>query len=116
MAYAGKAAPSRRIHGAPNLAPRRSLTGTATTSRPVGALATGLAIGLLVGAGVALLFAPQSGSETRHDVGRGLRRVGRRGHDAWDDLRDELRRARRQIRRARLRRQVNLEEREAVES
>jgi gas vesicle protein len=64
---------------------------------------------LLLGAGVALLFAPQAGRDTRHDLGRTLRRAGRRGRDAWSDLRDELRRARRHINRTRRRRQVDLE-------
>jgi gas vesicle protein len=74
-----------------------------------------VAIGLLVGAGLALLFAPQLGRDTRRNLRRGLRRAGLRGHDAWDDLRLELRRARRQLKRARRARQVNLEERELAE-
>lgn len=53
----------------------------------------GLALGLAVGAGAALLFAPQSGSDTRRSIARAGRGVSRRTHDAWDDLRDELRRA-----------------------
>jgi len=116
MAYAGKSGLARgaRVHG--KSAARQSLTVTSNTSRPTGALVTGIAIGLLVGATAALLFAPQQGSETRRDLRRGLRRVGRRGHDAWDDLRDELRRARRQLLRARRRRQVELEEPEPVET
>lgn len=55
----------------------------------------GLALGITVGAGVALLTAPQSGTETRADLARKARRtrtaVGRRGNDAWLELRDELR-------------------------
>jgi gas vesicle protein len=50
-----------------------------------------------MGAGLALLFAPQSGEDTRHDIAVGGRRLARRGRrlahrgrDAWDDLRDEL--------------------------
>jgi gas vesicle protein len=52
-------------------------------------------MGLAVGAGAALLFAPQTGQEARYTIKRLTRRAGRRGHDAWDDLRDELRRYRR---------------------
>ena len=68
--------------------------------------AAGIAIGVVVGAGVALLLAPTSGVETRRALARRGRRVSRRGRDAWDDLRDELRQAVRNKRRAwRLKRQ-----------
>lgn len=62
--------------------------------------AAGLALGLTIGAGAALLFAPQSGSDTRRSIVRRGRRLGRRGHDAWDDLRDELSHAARRGRQA----------------
>ena len=77
----------------------------------VGLLGAGLVIGALVGAGAALLFAPQSGEETRLAIGRRARHAGYRARDAWDDLADEVvgatrrgrRRARRVITRARWR-------------
>jgi gas vesicle protein len=75
----------------------------------MGLLATGLVAGLVLGIGVALLFAPQSGSDTRRAVSRRLRRVRRRGRDAWDELRDELHRARRELQRARRRRRESQE-------
>jgi gas vesicle protein len=109
MAYAGKVGESHRIHGTPKSVPRKR-------SRPVGAVATGLAIGLLVGAGVALLFAPQLGSETRHNIKRGLRRAGRRGHDAWEDLGDQLQYARRRLSRARFRRRAEAEAADLAEA
>jgi hypothetical protein len=59
------------------------------------ALAAGIAIGLVVGAGIALLFAPQSGEDTREAIADRGRRVADRGKDVWDDLRDELGDARR---------------------
>jgi gas vesicle protein len=62
--------------------------------------AAGVALGVVVGAGVALLMAPKSGYETRRALVRRGRRVSRRGIDAWDDLRDELRQAVRNKRRA----------------
>jgi gas vesicle protein len=55
--------------------------------------AAGIAVGLAVGVGTALLFAPQSGEEARFAIVRRARRLRRRGGDAWDDLRHELRRA-----------------------
>jgi len=69
----------------------------------VGLLGAGLVIGALVGAGTALLFAPQSGEETRLAIGRRARHAGYRARTAWDDLADELvgaaRRGRRRARR-----------------
>lgn len=56
-----------------------------------GLLGSAIAIGVLLGAGAALLFAPQSGEETRSDLADGTRRMRHRAGDAWDDLRDELR-------------------------
>jgi hypothetical protein len=41
----------------------------------------------------ALLFAPQSGSRTRHDIARQGRQLRERTTDAWEDLRHELRHA-----------------------
>ncbi|MGH7662948.1 MAG: YtxH domain-containing protein [Gemmatimonadaceae bacterium] len=58
-------------------------------------IASALAVGLAIGAGVALLVAPQSGEGTRTDIARGARRAGSRARDAWEDLRDELAWARR---------------------
>src|SRR5688500_4908689 len=58
-----------------------------------GVFGAGIALGVLIGAGAALLFAPQSGSETRDDIVRGTRDFGFRATDAWEDLREELRHA-----------------------
>jgi gas vesicle protein len=65
------------------------------------ALAAGITIGLLVGAGAVLLFAPLSGEDTRHAIARSGRRLARRGRDAWSDLRYELRRYERRSRKRR---------------
>ena len=59
----------------------------------VAIFATGLAIGVAAGAGAALLLAPRSGRDTRRALARRGRRLRSRTHDAWDDLRDELREA-----------------------
>ena len=61
----------------------------------------GIMLGIAVGAGAGLLLAPQAGEDTRRSLSRRGRRLTRRGRDAWDDLRDELRRARRTLRRRR---------------
>ena len=63
----------------------------------------GVALGIAIGAGAALIAAPRSGAETRAVLlaraSRAKRATTRRGHDAWDDLGDELRRAKRVLRR-----------------
>ena len=63
--------------------------------------ASGLALGLLVGGGVALLFAPAAGQDVRRAIARRGKRVHQRGGDVWDDLRHELHRIARKRRRRR---------------
>jgi hypothetical protein len=67
--------------------------------RGPGILSLGIIAGALVGAGVALLLAPQSGEETREQIASRARRLGSRADEGWDNLRDELRRLRRRSRR-----------------
>jgi hypothetical protein len=77
----------------------------------VGLVGAGLLVGALVGAGAALLLAPQSGHETRAAIRRRAVGARHRATDAWDDLASELaavarrgrRRATRALRRARWR-------------
>ena len=45
-------------------------------------------LGVAVGAGIALLLAPQSGAETREDLRRGARRLRRKARDVADDARE----------------------------
>ncbi|MDE3172857.1 MAG: YtxH domain-containing protein [Gemmatimonadota bacterium] len=45
--------------------------------------------GLAIGAGVALLFAPQSGAQTRRDLARRGRRAKVRAQELAEDLRDK---------------------------
>lgn len=61
------------------------------TGRAAGLFGSGLALGLLVGAGIALLSAPHSGAEMRALLGAQAHRVRRRADNAWDELGDELR-------------------------
>lgn len=49
-----------------------------------------LIAGGLIGAGIALLFAPQSGRATRKDICRYARRARRRGEDIVDDFTDSV--------------------------
>ena len=100
MAYAGKV-------GESSFQPPSSAR--ANGVRPIGPVAAGVAVGLLVGAGMALLLAPLEGVDTRRALRRGIRRAGYRGQDAWLDLRDELRRAAIKVRRARRRRLLDAE-------
>ena len=65
-----------------------------------GTFLAGLAIGALIGAGVALLFAPQSGEETRGAIARRTKHLARDARDRYDDVKDKLRRARRDRERA----------------
>lgn len=46
--------------------------------------------GLAVGAGLALLFAPQSGDETRRSIARGARRVRRAAGDVVEHATDKV--------------------------
>lgn len=45
-------------------------------------------LGLAVGAGIALLYAPQSGEETRADFRRGARKIRRKVRDLAEDTSD----------------------------
>ncbi|MHB1224827.1 MAG: YtxH domain-containing protein [Gemmatimonadaceae bacterium] len=77
--------------------------------------AAGLTAGALLGAGVALLMAPQSGSRTRRQLVNVGRRAGSRAADAWDGLGDELRVARARARRD-MKRGLRSGRREAVDA
>ncbi len=54
----------------------------------------GLILGALVGAGLALLLAPQSGAETRRGLVRRARRLADESRDRYDEARRRLRRSR----------------------
>src|SRR6059058_389603 len=66
----------------------------------IGLFATGIALGAVLGATVALLVAPASGRDLR---GRVARKFGRGDSDGavWDDLADELATAERELSAAR---------------
>ena len=105
----------REISYAPGTRPRRPSGRTEDHEvdwQRVALFASGTLLGAVVGAGAALLLAPQAGDATRRDLARQGRRLRSRTADAWDDLRDELqwaarrgrRRLERSLRRRRLRR------------
>ena len=58
----------------------------------IGLFTAGIAVGAILGAAVALLFAPASGGETRHKIARRVRDI-RGEDDVWDELAAELERA-----------------------
>ena len=57
--------------------------------------AAGLLLGALVGAGIALLFAPQSGVETRRMLRRRARHLADEATDKFDDIKDRIRHVKR---------------------
>jgi len=56
--------------------------------------AAGLILGALVGAGLALLLAPQSGADTRRDLARRARLLRDEARERYDEAKRRLRRAR----------------------
>ena len=61
----------------------------------IGLFATGIALGAILGASVALLLAPASGEETRHRIANKVRR--QEDDDLWEQLAAELDIARTQV-------------------
>ncbi|HEY4744491.1 MAG TPA: YtxH domain-containing protein [Desulfuromonadaceae bacterium] len=58
--------------------------------KKVAAAALLLVAGGIIGAGMALLMAPQSGQRTRRDISRYAKRVKSRADEAVDDLKDNI--------------------------
>lgn len=54
---------------------------------------SGLFLGAAIGAGVALLLAPQSGRRTRRALARSVEDVADSAAERWEDMADELRAA-----------------------
>lgn len=114
----GAGAPSRakagRAPARPPTPPRYTAASAGTTDwRDLALFGAGLALGVLVGAGAALMAAPASGAETRAVLraraARAQRSVIRRGHDVWDDFGNEIRTARLALRRRKARRALDAE-------
>lgn len=82
-----------------------------TDWQEVALFGAGLALGVILGAGGALLTAPRTGAETRAALSarasRLRRSTVRSSQNAWDELRDELRQAKRNRRERKRRKQEN---------
>ena len=96
----------RDAHTGARPAPARRSTRAELESSPsdldwghLGAFGAGIAIGALLGAGSALLYAPQSGHATRAVLRKRARYLTSSAGDAWEDLGRELRGAARRSRR-----------------
>ena len=77
----------------PGSIPQPSLDGLPHETVPdwnnIGLFTAGIAVGAILGATVALLFAPASGDETRHGIARRVRNLCG-DDDVWDELAEEL--------------------------
>src|SRR5512138_3362340 len=62
----------------------------ADNEKKVAAGALMLVAGGIIGAGLALLFAPQSGKKTRKDISRYAKKVKHRADDVVDDFSDTV--------------------------
>lgn len=54
---------------------------------------SGLIVGIAIGAGLALILAPQSGKRTRRRLVRSVEGLADTATDQWEDVTDELRSA-----------------------
>lgn len=70
-----------------------------TQSKDVGMFLAGAAVGALVGAGVALLYAPQSGRRTRGKIRRTAEDLAEQAEEKVDHAREDARRAAEDVRR-----------------
>ena len=90
---------SSRASAASAYIPAASESNGETDWQEVALFGAGLALGVILGAGGALLTAPRTGAETRAALGARAARIRRStvrsSQNAWDELRDELRQAKR---------------------
>lgn len=93
--------PIRRQNGGPRGGRPGPKAVAAPARRVFPTFLASLGIGLAIGAAAALLLAPQSGAATRQALRNRGKRVRNKATDAWDDLRLELLRTRRAIKRKR---------------
>lgn len=68
-------------------------------TRDVGMFLAGAAVGALVGAGVALLYAPHSGRRTRGKIRRRAEDLAEQAEERVEDVREDARRTAEDVRR-----------------
>ena len=51
---------------------------------------SGLVLGAVIGAGIALLMAPEPGRKTRRRIQKGAEVLGTQATDHWDELADDV--------------------------
>jgi len=51
---------------------------------------SGLVLGAVIGAGIALLMAPELGQKTRRRIQKGAEAMGTQATDRWDELADDV--------------------------
>jgi gas vesicle protein len=109
----GSARPGAASYGTSADAHQGDDTTHETDWQHIAIFGAGLALGLVLGAGSALLTAPQSGEETRAVLKGRVRRLKRSAtrtsRDAWGELGDELRGAAQSLRRRRAKRAAQRE-------
>ena len=89
----GPRAESARRPGVVGASRRRPVSGDDEAEidwERVAVFGAGIGLGAMLGAGIALLFAPSSGEEVRAAIASRGVRLAHRGRDVWDDLRDEF--------------------------
>ena len=86
------AADNSEVRSEPARRPRGKPYKRVADPRSVSTLGVGMVIGAVLGAGIALLMAPQAGWETRRTLTSRARRI-RGGASSWTKLGRELRRA-----------------------
>jgi gas vesicle protein len=69
----------------------RSLTSMEHDDSGFYGFATGMVVGALIGAGVALLMAPQTGKRTRKRIGRAADDLKESASDRWDEIAEDVR-------------------------
>ena len=115
MSYAGPSTSRAAKRPIPSRVPAVTRA-TSSDWRQLAVFGAGLALGIALGAGVALLTAPQDGAEARDAIRRRVRQTRRkfedRGTNAWIGVRKEIRLAKKAL----LRRKAAAETAEATEA
>lgn len=81
---------SSRLQSADGQEPRGRPYSRKANWNTVALVGAGIAAGVVLGAGIALLVAPQSGEHTRLAIARGLRRRRPWRHSPWERLGEQL--------------------------